>query len=152
MDPSDSGQNGGNLVGIWWEWGWSPSKIWVGSHWNDIPTKFLPFLPFCLKSAWIQVESVGEGKVLHERILIGMLASTVSHLVVYSTCLGKYLLEEGYVLQDNAHVAFLIPKGDDNKGYLEFNYVTFLENVWPGFLKAETYMFKLVNAPAVINC
>ena len=64
MDLSDSGWNGGNLVGIWWEWGWSLSKIWMGSHWNDILTKFPPFLPFHPESTWIQAESVGEGKVL----------------------------------------------------------------------------------------
>jgi hypothetical protein len=71
----------------------------------------------------------------------------------YSTCLGKYAFEEGYTPQDNAHAAFLIPKGDSDKGYLEFNYVAFLENVWPCFLKAETYAFnlKLANALAAVN-
>ena len=54
------------MVGIWWEWGWSPSEIWVGSHWHDIPTKFQPFLPFQPDSTWIWAESVGEGKVLNE--------------------------------------------------------------------------------------
>jgi hypothetical protein len=59
-----------------------------------------------------------------------MLASTSSHLVVvYSTYLGKYNFEEGYTSQDNAHAAFLIPKGHNNKGYLEFDYIPFLKNV-----------------------
>ena len=59
---------------IWWEW-WefggnlvgmipSPGQIWVGFHWHDIPTKFLPFLPFHLDSARIRVECPGQGKVL----------------------------------------------------------------------------------------
>ena len=75
-----------------------------------------------------------------------------SHLVdVYSTRLGEYTFEEGYTPQDNAHAAFLIPNRDDNEGYLELDYVAFLENVWPCFLKAEAYVFKLTNAPAVVN-
>jgi hypothetical protein len=78
-----------------------------------------------------------------------MLASSPFHLViVYSTCLGKNTLEEGYTPQDNVHAAFLIPKGDNDKGYLEFNYIAFLENVWPCFLKAE---IELASAPAVNN-
>lgn len=77
-----------------------------------------------------------------------MLASTPSHLLVaYSTCLGKYTFEEGYTPQNDVHAAFLIPKGDNNKGYLELDYVAFLEDVWPCFLKAEMYAFGLANAP-----
>ena len=30
-----------------------PGEIWVGSHWHDIPTKFLPFLPFHPESTQI---------------------------------------------------------------------------------------------------
>ena len=82
-----------------------------------------------------------------------MLASALSHIVVvFSTRLGKYTFEESYTLQDNAHAAFLIPKGDDDKGYLEFDYVTFLKGVWPCFLKTEAYVFELANALAVVNC
>lgn len=81
-----------------------------------------------------------------------MLASTPSHLLVaYSTCLGKYTFKEGYTPQNDVHAAFLIPKGNNDKGYLEFNYIAFLEDVWPCFLKAEMYAFELANAPAVIN-
>ena len=73
-----------NLVGMIL----SPGEIWVSSHWHDIPTKFLPFLPFhpdstwiplkflsfrsesarihldSYHSAWIRVECPGQGKVL----------------------------------------------------------------------------------------
>jgi hypothetical protein len=78
-----------------------------------------------------------------------MLASTPSRpMVVYSTCLGKCTLEEGYTPQDDVHAAFLIPKGDDDKGNLEFNYIALLKNVWPCFLKAG---IELANAPAVVN-
>jgi hypothetical protein len=72
-------------------------------------------------------------------------------MAAYSTYLGKYAFEEGYTPQDKAHAEFLIPKRDSDKGYLEFNYVAFLENVWPCFLKAETYAFKLANALAAVN-
>ena len=41
-DPSEFGGNGGNLVGIIP----TPGEIWVGSHQENIPTKFLP-------GAWI---------------------------------------------------------------------------------------------------
>ena len=79
-----------------------------------------------------------------------MLTSALLPLVVvYSTCLSKYTFEEGYTPQDDAHVAFLISKWNDNKGYLKFNYIAFLENVWACLLKAETYLSKLANTLAI---
>jgi hypothetical protein len=80
-----------------------------------------------------------------------MLASTPSLLVVYSTCLGKNAFEEGHTPQNDAHAALLIPKGDNDKGYLELDYIAFLDDMWPCFLKAEMYPFRLANAPAVVN-
>lgn len=72
-------------------------------------------------------------------------------MVVHSTCLGIFALEEGYTPQNDAQAAFLIPKGEDDERYLKFDYIAFLKNVWPRFLKAETYAFKLVNEPAIVN-
>jgi hypothetical protein len=72
-------------------------------------------------------------------------------MVVHSTCLGIFAFEEGYTPQDDAHAAFLIPKGEDDKRYLELDYIAFLKNLWPCFFKAETYAFKLANAPAVVS-
>ena len=79
-----------------------------------------------------------------------MLTSALLHLVVvYSTCLSKYTFEEGYTLQDDVHAAFLISKWNNDKGYLKFDYIAFLENVWACLLKAETYPSKLANALAI---
>jgi hypothetical protein len=75
---------------------------------------------------------------------------TVASPGVYSTCLGKCTFEEGYTLQENAHAAFLISKGDKNKGYLKFNYITFLEDLRPCLLKTERCVIKLTNAQALI--
>ena len=33
------------MVGIWWEWGWSLSEIWVGSHWHSYQIPTIPTIP-----------------------------------------------------------------------------------------------------------
>ena len=141
MDPSDSGQNGRNLVGIWWEWGWSLSKIWVGSHWNDIPTKFLPFLLFCPESTWIQVESVGEGKVLNHWLDNQWIVPYPPWPCAFLDC---HMNAECAILIGSIKYPFkYVHKGPDGACYNSFTYFSPL--IFPHILFACSYLMLIIS-------
>ena len=92
-DPSDSGGNGGNLVGIWWEW--IPVQVKFG--WVSTDMIFLPNSDHSYHSAWIPP---GSGWNVRGRVKYSC------HVLIMMSCLVSGAVSWCHVLSHHDYFCF----------------------------------------------